>query len=115
MLRFVADMNDLRQILMIWSNKTKSSLVLPEEFKKLQQRLPHLRLIHVFTRCNNTDGGEIVTGRLDQAKIDRLLEGYSRQSEVFVCGPPMMMADVSRMLSKAGFGRASIHTEKFQF
>jgi len=115
MLRYMADINDPRRILLIWSNKTEASLVLPEDFKKLQQCLPHMKLIQVLTRGDNKDESKVITGRLDQTRLDRLLEEYSRQSEVFVCGPPPMMAAVSRMLKTAGFSRAKIHAEKFQF
>jgi len=115
MLRYMADINDPRLTLLIWSNKTESSIVLPEDFNRLQKHLPNLKLIHALTQSADYNGRQVVTGRLDQDKIERLLEGYGRQSEVFVCGPPAMMASVSRMLRKAGFRRAKIHTEKFQF
>ena len=115
MLRYMADNNDSRRILLIWSNKTEASIVLPEDFKKLQHRLQHMKLIQALTRGDNNDGSKVITGRLDQTKFDRLLEEYTRQSEVFVCGPPPMMAAVSRMLKTAGFSRTRIHIEKFQF
>ena len=115
MLRYMADITDLRRILLIWSNKTEDSIVLPEDFKKLQQRLPHMELIQVLTRGDSNDAGMGITGRLDQTKLDGLLEEFSRQSEVFVCGPPLMIAAVNRMLKTAGFSRAKIHAEKFQF
>ena len=115
MLRYMADINDPRRILLIWSNKTEASILLPEDFKKLQHRLPHMKLIQALTRGDKNDGSKVITGRLDQPKLDRLLEEYSRQSEVFVCGPPPMMAAVSRMLKTAGFSHAKIHTERFHF
>jgi predicted ferric reductase len=115
MLRYMADNNDSRRILLIWSNKTEASIVLPEDFKKLQHRLPHMKLIQALTRGDKNDHSKVIIGRLDQTKLDRLLEEYTRQSEVFVCGPPPMMTAVSRMMKTAGFSRTRIHTEKFQF
>jgi predicted ferric reductase len=112
MLRFMVDANDQRSVLLIWSNKTQASIVLPEEFEDLQRRLQNIKIIHVITR---SESGIDAEGRLDRAKLDRLLEGYSRKSRIFICGPPGMMQAVSRALQSAGFMAARIHIEKFQF
>jgi len=112
MLRFLADANDQRPILLIWSNKTKASIVLPEEFEDLPRRLQRIKIMHIITSSGN---GRDAGGRLDQAKLDQLLEGCSRKSRIFICGPPGMMHAVSRALKALGFMAARIHTEKFQF
>ncbi|MEJ2655884.1 MAG: hypothetical protein P8012_01650, partial [Desulfobacterales bacterium] len=55
MVRYMADVEDRRKVLLIWSNKTAEHIVFLEEFKKLENTLQHFRIIHVFTRESGDD------------------------------------------------------------
>lgn len=111
MIRYMADVDDKRQILLIWSNKTTEHIVFPEEFKKLEHRLQNFQLIHVITRDREDDHEK---GRLDQRKLERLLKEWSRKSTVFICGPVGMMKEMSRALTKIGFSSARVYKEEFK-
>jgi ferredoxin-NADP reductase len=111
MLRYMSDLDDQRQILLIWSNRTKEYIVFPEEFKNLKDDLPRLQIIHKFTR-ESGDGGE--KGRLDRTKLERLLEGCSRKSNVFICGPNEMMKEINRALKKIDFSSSRVYKEEFK-
>lgn len=111
MLRYMADVDDSRRILLIWSNKTKDHIVFPEEFKSLKHRLQHLQIIHVITRNN---GGKNEIGRLDQSKIEKLLKGWNRKSNVFICGPFEMIKDITRSVKNIGFSSARVYKEEFK-
>jgi predicted ferric reductase len=111
MIRFMADADDKREILLIWSNKTTEHIVFPEEFKMLENRLHHFRIIHVITR-DREDGFE--NGRLDQNKLEKMLSGWSRKSKVFICGPFEMMKEIRRALKKIGFSSARVYKEEFK-
>ncbi len=111
MLRYEADANDQRQILLIWSNKTREHIVLPEEFTDLERRLQGFQMIHVITR--NTVGGDKNT-RLDQVTLERLLTGCSRKARIFICGPPGMMKEVSHSVKKIGFLPTRVYKEEFK-
>ena len=111
MLRYMADVGDRREILLIWSNKTTEHIVFPEEFKNLENRLRHFRVIHVITRDREDD---YESGRLNQIKLEKMLNGWSRQSKVFICGPFEMMKDIIRALKKIGFSSAGVYKEKFK-
>jgi len=110
MLRFMADVKDERKITLIWSNRTRNRIVYPDEFFDLGKRLGGLSVIHVLTR-EPEYGGE--RGRLDKAKLERLLSGCSRRATVFICGPPIMMRETYRALRTIGFPRRSICMERF--
>lgn len=110
MLRYMADTGDQRQVTLIWSNKTRDHIIFREEFKKLEARMPGLRIIHVLTRePEHTDE----KSRLDQSGLEQLLVHCSRDAGVFVCGPPRMMKDVSKALVGIGYPRRSVNTERF--
>ncbi len=111
MLRYMADMDNQKQILLIWSNKAKEYIVFPEEFKNLECVLPGLQIIYVITRSG---GGGHEKGRLDQTMIERMLQGYSRKSNVFICGPFEMMKEMSRAVRKIGFSCTRVYREEFR-
>lgn len=111
MLRYMADVDDSRQILLIWSNKTKEHIVFPEEFKNLKDRLQNFSIINIITHGS---GGENEIGRLDQAKLEKMLKGWGRKSDVFVCGPLEMMKDMIRAVKKIGFSSARVYKEEFK-
>lgn len=111
MLRYMSDLDDQRQILLIWSNRTREYIVFPEEFENFKRNLQHLKIIHIFTR-DPGDSGE--KGRLDKTKLERLLERYSRKSKVFICGPFEMMKEINRAIKKIGFSSSRVYKEEFK-
>ena len=106
MLRYMADTQDSRRIVLVWSNKTKGHIIYPQEIQALQDRLPQLTTYHVLTA---QPGGR----RLDQDRLSELLSGCSHQAAVFVCGPPQMMHAVHNALRGLGFPRPQIFMERF--
>jgi predicted ferric reductase len=110
MLRYMADTGDARKTTLVWSNRTREHMVFPDEFEQLEKNMPDLQVIHVITddASNNKE-----KTRLDQAGLERLLSDCSRQSAVFVCGPPQMMTDICRALVRTGFSKRWIFTERF--
>jgi predicted ferric reductase len=111
MLRYMADVDDSRRILLIWSNRTKEHIVFPEEFKALEQRLQHFHIIHLITRDSE---GKNQIGRLDQNRLERLLKGWRRTSNIFICGPLEMMKEMTRAVQKIGFSSARVYKEDFK-
>jgi predicted ferric reductase len=110
MLRFLADTGDQRNVTLVWSNRTREHIVFSDEFALLGKSLPGLRVIHVLTEDPASNEEK---GRLDQARLEKLLSGCSRQSAIFVCGPPQMMKDICKALVRIGFSRRWIFTERF--
>jgi len=111
MLRYMADVDDPRQILLIWSNKTKEHIVFPEEFEDLNHRLQNFNIIHIITHGSR---GENEIGRLDQTKLEKMLKGWSRKSDIFVCGPFEMMKEMIRAVKKMGFSSVRVYKEEFK-
>ncbi len=111
MLRYMADVDDPRRILLIWSNKTKEHIVFPEEFRNLKHRLQNFHIIHVITRAS---GDENEIGRLDQTRLETLLKGWRRKSNVFICCPFEMMKEMTRAVKKIGFSSARVYKEEFK-
>lgn len=109
-LRYLSDMEDNRKITLVWSNRTRKQVVYPDEFVDLEEILSGLKIIHVFSRDPEYEGEK---GRVDKEMLERLLLKCSRESMVLVCGPPLMMEQVRRVLIELGFPRRSIIIEHF--
>lgn len=110
MLRYMADVEDERQVLLLYSNQTGKDIIFPDEFAGFEKRLENFKLIHILSREPDYEGEK---GRLDSARLKRLLADRSRGARVYVCGPPPMMKSVRRDLIQLGFPRSNIVLEEF--
>ncbi|WP_419659419.1 ferric reductase-like transmembrane domain-containing protein [Desulfosarcina variabilis] len=112
MLRYMADKNDPRRITLIWSNRTPQHMVFADEMDILSAKLTGLRLIPMFTR--NTDSNSNA-GRMDRRRLETMIRDHNRKAAVFVCGPPLMMKQITTDLKALGFPSRFIHTEIFGY
>ena len=110
MLRYMSDVGDERHITLIWSNRTREDIVYGHEFEDIKNGLKHLSIIHVLSR-ESPKG--VMGGQLDRKKLETLLAQCDRQSVIFVCGPPLMMQEIKRVLPRLGFSRRMIFSEEF--
>ena len=112
MLRFMADHSDPRPVTLVWSNRSPAHVVFSDEMDDLAAKLTGLRRIPIFTQ-STTDNRQ--TGRLNRQYLETILDGCSRQSSIFLCGPPKMMKQLKTDLKALGFPARSIFTETFGF
>jgi predicted ferric reductase len=110
MLRFMADQHDDRPITLIWTNRSRASMVYADELDHLETKLTGLRRIHIFTRWA---GLADHTQRMNPVTLGRLLGHCGRKAAIFLCGPPRMMRRVKSDLIGLGFPSRSIFTEAF--
>jgi predicted ferric reductase len=110
-LGFLAAGMDKRRITLLWSNRTRGHRVYPEQLSDLTRQLPCLQVRHILTREPHEEAEK---GRLDQAKLERLLSDKDRRSTVLLCGPPGMMGATRRALIRIGFPRRAIVMERFE-
>ena len=110
MLRYMADTGENRKVSLIWSNRTRNHIVFQDEFTYLENNLPGLQAFHLITD-DPTENEK--SKKLDQAYLEKILSNRSRQSAVFVCGPPQMMKAICKALARIGFKKRAIITEQF--
>lgn len=96
-------------------NRTSLSTMLLDELHDLRDRhLGRLRLNFAFTR--ESSGGELLSGRPDRQRLDRLIStGFlpADADHAFLCGPIELIADAEAALSDAGMAAEAIHREIF--
>lgn len=100
---------------LIYGNRTTSSIMFLEELEELKDRHgPRLHLLHVLSR--EPQDVELSEGRIDAAKLDRMLSTVlppETVDEWFLCGPMRLVETATSVLEQRGVDVARIHRELF--
>jgi ring-1,2-phenylacetyl-CoA epoxidase subunit PaaE len=100
---------------LIYGNRSTSSVMFLEELEDLKDRYgERLHLIHVFSR--EPQPVEIAEGRIDPAKLERLLDTLVDASGVddwLLCGPFSMIESAHETLRRRGVADARVRRELF--
>jgi ring-1,2-phenylacetyl-CoA epoxidase subunit PaaE len=100
---------------LVYGNRTTSSTMFLEELQDLKDRFPQrLQLINVLSR--EPHDTELLHGRIDRDKLERLLAGLvpvEVVDEWFLCGPFAMVEMAREVLRERGVAPVHLHTELF--
>lgn len=103
------------RVTLIDANRTARSVMFAEEIADLKDRFPgRLQVIHVLSR--EPGDAELLSGRLDQARVGRLLDVLVPVDSVdawYLCGPHAMVTALRDVLVERGADAAVVHTELF--
>ncbi len=109
MLRYIVDKKLERNVLLLWGNKTENDIAFRGELQQMVTDMPALRVVHVLSHQPDWPGEK---GYVDGNLLHKYLDGFENP-QVFVCGPPVMMTKVIRLLRQFGVPKARIHYERF--
>ena len=100
---------------LFYGNRATGSILLRNELGDLKDRfLDRFTLLHILT--HERQESELLYGRIDHAKCFQLLDHWAPAKEadvVFLCGPKLMMAEITAALKLAGIAEQQIRTELF--
>ncbi len=103
------------KVTLIYGNRTTGSMIFREHLQDLQCKYPdRFRMISVTSR--EQQAIDLLTGRIDSAKINVFLEQWIKprlMRACFICGPVTMAADVRQALLAWGLEPQQIHSEQF--
>jgi ring-1,2-phenylacetyl-CoA epoxidase subunit PaaE len=96
-------------------NRTSNSAMLLDDLQDLRDRfLDRLSIAYAFSREDT--GSELLSGRPDRARFDRLIEVGLVPADVdhaFLCGPLALIGEAADALTDAGLPRERLHREIF--
>ncbi len=102
-------------VTLVYGNRDSGSVMFAEELADLKDRYPtRLQFVHVLSR--EPQDAELLTGRIDEAKLDRLLESVVPVDTVddwLLCGPFELVQQVRATLVERGVPNPAIHLELF--
>jgi ring-1,2-phenylacetyl-CoA epoxidase subunit PaaE len=111
----VLDAHPDTRVTLVYGNRRTDTVMFTEELADLKNAHgPRLHLLHVLSR--EPMAAEIVTGRLDAAKLRALLGGLVDVDDVdhwWLCGPLGMTEAATRVLGELGVERERVHRELF--
>lgn len=111
----VLDVEPASTVALLYGNRTQGTVMFLEELADLKDRFPErLQLLHVLSR--EEQESELLSGRLDRTRFERLLATLMPADSVdewYLCGPFGMVADGKQALLDAGVDPAVVHTELF--
>jgi ring-1,2-phenylacetyl-CoA epoxidase subunit PaaE len=103
------------QVSLVYGNRTSRSVMFLEELEDLKDRyLQRLQLVHVLSR--EAQEPELLCGRLDHARVGRIVDALLPVDEVdewFLCGPYAMVVGAREALLARGADRRHVHSELF--
>jgi len=108
MLRFLRDAGDLRPVLFLYGNRTETDILFRRD---LEQLPPNVSVIHVLSRPEPSWSG--VRGHLDERTLRNVAGTFLDGTDVFLCGPPALLAQLKATLKQLGFPQQRIHSERF--
>jgi ring-1,2-phenylacetyl-CoA epoxidase subunit PaaE len=102
-------------VVVVYGNRTTASVMFGEELTDLKDRYPErLQLVHVLSR--EARDSELLTGRIEGAKVEQLLDLVvppSTVDEWLLCGPFELVQQVRAALTRRGVDPAHVRTELF--
>jgi ring-1,2-phenylacetyl-CoA epoxidase subunit PaaE len=111
----VLDVEPGSSVTLVYGNRTTRSVMFLDELADLKDRYPaRFRVINVLSR--EQQDVELFNGRVDAAKLTRLMETLIPADSVdewFLCGPFAMVEQARDTLLGAGVPPARVHVELF--
>jgi ring-1,2-phenylacetyl-CoA epoxidase subunit PaaE len=101
------------EICLVFGNRTSNDVMFLEELADLKNRYPsRFTLLHVLS--GEPQLSDLLTGRIDAAKIATLLDGPASDIEQwYLCGPFGMVSAARDALMAGGVAESRIHAELF--
>jgi ring-1,2-phenylacetyl-CoA epoxidase subunit PaaE len=100
---------------LLYGNRYARSVMFAEELADLKDRYPtRLHVVHVLSR--EPQEAELLSGRIDAPRLERLLDALVPADEVdewFLCGPYGLVQDARGVLAERGVPDTAVHTELF--
>ena len=111
----VLDVEPASEVVLVYGNRTSADVMFLEELADLKDRHPErLQVLHVLSR--EEQESELLSGRIDRARLERLLTTLVPVDDVdewYLCGPFGMVTEGRSTLLDAGVEASRVHVELF--
>ncbi|MDD4980189.1 MAG: FAD-dependent oxidoreductase [Candidatus Omnitrophica bacterium] len=109
--KFIVDKSLGIDIVLVYANRTISDIAFREDFQKMQEQCPKLKVVHVLSEASD----ELMSrsGRVNSQVIKEEIPDYP-QRKFYLCGPPAMVEAMEKILvEELTLPKGNIITENF--
>lgn len=101
-----------KEAVLLYAARTPADLAFRSEIDAIVKAHPNIRVMYLV----ESQEGDMMchVGRVDEACLRTYLDDV-RAWDVYVCGPPIMMENVTAVLRKMGMPKRHIHSERFSW
>ncbi len=110
MLRYAEDTGSSARIVLIYCNRTPEVVVFKDELERLRNKLPHFKVVHVFSNSSQSYSGGTYKGFIGEEVIKKET-ALSKKPTFFVIGPPIFMKSIDKILNKLQVHSSQIRKE----
>lgn len=97
---------------LLYSSRTFEDIIYYVELEKLRSANNGLQVFHTLTRSHPT-GWKGYTRRIDQDMLQEVAGPLGRSTQVYICGPTLLVEAAANTLVKIGINSNQIRTERF--
>ncbi|WP_226963671.1 2Fe-2S iron-sulfur cluster-binding protein [Nostocoides sp. F2B08] len=105
----------LSRVTLFFGNRATADVMFLEELEDLKNaHMGRFQLVHVLSR--EPQAVELLSGRMDPARLDRLFQAFApvgSVDEYYLCGPFGMVEGAQELLASLGVDHAHVHHEVF--
>jgi ferredoxin-NADP reductase len=98
---------------LVYSNRSEDEILYLSELEELERRNRHFRMMHTRTSTEVPSEWKGAIGRIDAILLHRATEGLVRPI-YYICGKPVMVAEMLGLLSKSGVSEEDVRVEAFR-
>ena len=107
--RYITEKRLSNRIILIYSCKTKNDIIYDEEIKKIKHHNKNFDYHITLTQDSQWNG---FNGRINHEMLESILKNFEDKL-FFICGPPKMVLDISKMLQSLGVEKEKIKIEGY--
>jgi ferredoxin-NADP reductase len=97
---------------LLYSSRSFEDIIYYNELEKLQSANDGLHVFHTLTRSQPA-GWKGYTRRIDQDMLKEIAGPLGRSTQVYICGPTLLVEAAANTLVKIGINSNQIRTERF--
>lgn len=109
-INYIKDKELKNKITLIYSCKTKRDIILYEELKKIKDGSKNFEYHITLTQDNDWNG---LKGRINKGMLNSLIKDIDNK-KFYLCGPPLMVIDISNVLQFLGVKKEKIKIEGYE-
>jgi len=108
--KYVVDLNLDIDIVLIYGNRTRKDIAFKDDFDIMEEVYPKLKVIYVLSdTCGDWPGRK---GYIGRSIIEEEVPDY-RERVFYLCGPPLMVESLRKILWKLDLSNERVITEDF--